>query len=321
MRGATGHHGLVVEDERSTAGSSRTPEEELALIQRMLSHQVGIDPQQLGPVLDLTAVAWVHSGWRNTIVEDWHAEGRLTDGQMLRVNAHSTWRVRQLVRRWRTELGLFDDLLAQQGPDLDPDDVIWLAARIWRWLINPGRRLPTGQTLADLAGDELGEYRQDAAEAVDSIAAMAVEHGVGYALWRAAAHGGLACRHWWGTPTWRVLVERFLRALDAPADPHWRVSDRARTELTSKFAAPNDRARFGRTLLHRPWNLRTETTTLLVSAGVGFFRPPLPPLPTTTRLGPAAEPPMAPRAAPADAAHRPVPPGPPPRPPGSRGRR
>lgn len=42
-------------------------------------------------VLDLAAVGIVNSAWRNSPAEDWHAQGRLDDGDMLRINAHNTW--------------------------------------------------------------------------------------------------------------------------------------------------------------------------------------------------------------------------------------
>jgi hypothetical protein len=48
----------------------------------------GIDPARLGPVVDLIALGLVNGAWRNTYVENWHATGRLHDGDMLRVNNH-----------------------------------------------------------------------------------------------------------------------------------------------------------------------------------------------------------------------------------------
>ena len=59
-------------------------------------------------MLDLAAIGLVNGARRNTCVESWHVEGRLRDGDMLRVNSPTTWRVRQLVRRWMREIGLDD---------------------------------------------------------------------------------------------------------------------------------------------------------------------------------------------------------------------
>lgn len=58
-------------------------------------------------------------------------------------------------------------------------------------------------------------------EALAAFICQAEGRGVGFAFRRAAAHGGLACRHWWGHPGWPEVVDRFIRALDDPADPHW----------------------------------------------------------------------------------------------------
>jgi hypothetical protein len=133
-------------------------EREEALLEAILRHQVGVDPFRVGPVLDLAAVGIVNSAWRNSPVEDWHAgNGPLTDGAMLRVNAHTTWRVREIVRRWRSDIGVAPGVSAKMLDDLDTDHVDLLAVRIWRWLVRPSRRLPIGLTLTELAVTGLEE--------------------------------------------------------------------------------------------------------------------------------------------------------------------
>lgn len=67
-------------------------EQEEHLVYGMLREQGGIDPGRLGPVIDLAALGLVNAAWRNTCVEDWHAGGRMHDGDMMRVNSHMTWR-------------------------------------------------------------------------------------------------------------------------------------------------------------------------------------------------------------------------------------
>lgn len=245
----------------------------------ILRHQVGVDPDGLGPILGLAAVGIVNSAWRNSPVEDWHSQGRLHDGDMLRINAHSSWRVREIVRRWRHDLRLAPHFRVEQCDVLDHGAVEWLAARIWRWLVNPTRHLPTGGTLAELAGSDLNEYRDHADEAMGGFATTAEEHGVRYAFWRAAGHGGLACRHWWGTPSWPGLVDRFMHALDSPDDPHWR--DGAHWQALAG-AAPTqavDRAGLRRLLMRRPWTLDSDTAQWVVDAGIGFLLGRLPELP------------------------------------------
>src|SRR5260370_13748406 len=116
----------------------------------MLRERADIDPSRLGPVIDLAALGLVNSAWRNTCVEDWHAEGRMHDGDMMRVNSHMTWRARQILRRWMTEAGLAADGPLSALDDVAAEDVEWLAIRVFRWLVNPRRRLITGVTLAAL---------------------------------------------------------------------------------------------------------------------------------------------------------------------------
>ena len=224
------------------------------MLEAMLRHQVGIDPCAAGPVLDLVAVGMVNSAWRNSPVEDWHADGRLRDGDMLRINAHSTWRVRQIIRRWRVEVGLAAQAPVDALDAIEVDQTDRLAVRIWRWLVNPNRRLPTGATLAELAGDDLDGYREHANGVLVEFAAAAERRGPRHAFWRAAAHGGLACRHWWGTPTWPPRVDRFLHALDDPADPHWGQDGSLRRRLRAEPAPVTDRAHLRRVLLGQPWS-------------------------------------------------------------------
>ncbi len=252
---------------------------EQALVEAMLRYQVQIDPDELGPVLDLAAVGIVNSAWRNSPVEDWHSQGRLHDGDMLRINAHSSWRVREIIRRWRNDLGLGPQFRVELCDAFDSGTTDWLAVRIWRWLVNPARRLPTGWTLAELAGSDLDEYRDHADGAMGGFAATAEEYGVRYAFWRAAVHGGLACRHWWGTPAWPGLVDRFMRALDTPDDPHWRDGTRWQAIVGAAPLRAADRTGLRRLLMRRPWTLDSQTAQWVVDAGIGYLRGQLPQLP------------------------------------------
>lgn len=80
------------------------------------------------------------------------------DGDMLRVNSHTTWRVRQLMRRWLRETGLNAAAPVSELDRMMADNVWWLARRLYQWLVNPSRKLPTDMTLAQLAGDD-GAWR------------------------------------------------------------------------------------------------------------------------------------------------------------------
>jgi hypothetical protein len=61
-------------------------------------------------------------------------------------------------------------------------------------------------TLAELAGGGFHEYGDHVDTALGSLAGTAERRGARYALWRAATHGGLACRRWWGTSGWPQIA-------------------------------------------------------------------------------------------------------------------
>lgn len=235
--------------------------------------QVAVDPDRLGPVLDVAAVGIVNSAWRNSVVENWHAgSGPLSDADMLIINSHTTWRVRQLVHRWRLDLGLPYDAPTAAVDD-STDNFDWLGSRVYTWLANPHRRLPTGQTLAELAGDDLDEYDEHARDTIGGLLAQADSLGVAGSLWRAALHAALACSHWWGTPTWPQLVNDCVNvAFDADHE-FWSRYDRRLRELpppAAQIAAPDTMRSI---LLRRPWTLHDASARWLIRLGVGYLRP------------------------------------------------
>lgn len=146
---------------------------------QILRDQVGVAPRSLRPILRLTALGLVNSAWRNTHVEDWHAEGRLHDGDMLRISSHMSWRLDQLLWRWRTPIGIALDAPAHSLDEIGFDDFRWLGGRIYQWIVNPGRRLPTGVTLRDVARENLPQLENDADEALTTFVWI-VAAGIGY---------------------------------------------------------------------------------------------------------------------------------------------
>jgi hypothetical protein len=248
------------------------PADEEELSRTILRDQVGIDPRQLTPILELAAIGLINSAWRNTAVENWHAQGRLHDGDMLRINSHSTWRLRQLLFRWRAEMGFTPDSPANVLNGVGFDDFRWLGGRIWTWIINPSRRLANGMILRDLAGENLADLERDADQALTAFVYQAEDRDVGFAFTRAAAHGGRACRHWWGHPAWPPVVARFLTALDNPGDDHWGQDGELRNRLRPEPARVQDRDALTRTLLRRPWELDSVSAAWIVSAGIGYLR-------------------------------------------------
>jgi hypothetical protein len=67
-----------------------SPEQEAQLMGELLRDRVSVDPEKKRPVVDLAALGLVNSAWRNSPVEDWHADGRLSDADMLRINSESS---------------------------------------------------------------------------------------------------------------------------------------------------------------------------------------------------------------------------------------
>lgn len=53
-------------------------EQEDQFICEMLRERYGIGQDGLEQVVDLAAIGIVHDAWRNTCVEDWHADGQQT---------------------------------------------------------------------------------------------------------------------------------------------------------------------------------------------------------------------------------------------------
>lgn len=114
-----------------------SPQREDELIVQILRDQVGINPRSLRTVLRLTTLGLENSAWRNTHVENWHAEGRLHDGDMLRISSHMCWRLDQLLWRWRAQMGIAPDASAHSLDEIGFGDFRWLAGRIHQWIVNP----------------------------------------------------------------------------------------------------------------------------------------------------------------------------------------
>jgi len=238
----------------------------------LLRKQVGIDPGQVGPLIDLASIGMVNLAWRNTCIESWHVKGRLSDGDMLRVNSHTTWRVRQLLRRWLRENGMDAASPASALDDVTADGAWKLASRVFGWLVNSSRVLPTGVTLAQLAGDGLAEYKDCADAGLSVFGEQSDKGGAQSAFALAAAHGGLACPHWWGHPRWAGRVERFIQALANPADEHWGSDGEHKARLSAEPADVADRARLHRLLLSQPWELAPDAAQWLADAGIRYIR-------------------------------------------------
>lgn len=259
-------------DGRVLTADELSREHEERLIGEMLCERGGIDPSKLGPVIDLAALGLVNSAWRTTCVEGWHAAGRMHDGDMMRVNSHMTWRARQILHRWMTGVGLVADGPLSALDGVAAKDVKWLAIRVFRWLVNPRRRLITGVTLAELARDSLQAYEDDADLRLGGFVRQAADRGARFGMARTAAHGALACPHWWGHPRWPDLVDRLVMALEDPADKHWGQGGEFRKRLPPEPPIVADRKLLRQVLRSRPWDLTSDSATWLITAGIGYMR-------------------------------------------------
>jgi hypothetical protein len=196
------------------AAGDLTSEREERITIELLRERVGIDPDKVMPVVDLAAIGLVNGAWRNTCIENWHAEGRLEDGGMLRANSHATWRVRQLMRRWARGAGQDADAPASAFDRITAEQVWQLADRLYAWLTSPVRKIPGGMTLAQLAGDGLAEYRDDADVCLTTFAVQAEKRGARFGFarpsgWWTPASGTPASA---SVPTMRASPAAFLTA-------------------------------------------------------------------------------------------------------------
>jgi hypothetical protein len=74
-------------------------------------------------------------------------------------------------------------------------------------------------------------------------------------------------------------VTRFVRILDQPENEHWGQHGERRAGLPPELPQIADRRILDRTLRERPWELDTDSAEWVVSAGIGFLREPVAPLP------------------------------------------
>jgi hypothetical protein len=150
-----------------------------------------------------------------------------------------------------------------------------LFGAIFERLADPVRVLPDGRTLRHLAGEDLDELVDHMDRALGGIAASAERHGLDFALQRAAAHGGLACSHWWGTPWWPDIVTELLARLEDPDHSHWGEDRDWYARLPTQPAEVADRRQLRRLLLDAPEALSDEGADFCIAAGIGFIHEPI----------------------------------------------
>ncbi|MET8814274.1 hypothetical protein ABZW47_19955 [Streptomyces sp. NPDC004549] len=244
------------------------------LMEETLRSQAAVDPDHLATVLDLVAIGLTNGTWRNSCVENWHAEGRLSDGDMMRINSYTTDAIRRRLKGWCVESGITSASSAALA-EANVEDVDALAGRLFRWLTNPARRLPIGMTLGELARsqEDLEEYEDHADRSLGGFVGQMEDRGVRFGLLRTACHGALACSQWWSHPAWPNRVEGFIRVLDDATDAHWGPDGKWREKLSAEPPSVQDRDVLRGTLLAGPWKLDPTAAEWIVDAGIGYFRP------------------------------------------------
>ncbi|MEV4452568.1 hypothetical protein [Streptomyces mirabilis] len=243
------------------------------VFEETLRSQAHVEPDDLNVLLDVLALGITNSAWRNSCVENWHAEGRLSDGDMMRINTYTTDGIRRRLTGWTTEFGITSASSAALE-EVDGEDADVLAGRLFRWLTNPGRKLPVGMTLGELARtkEDLNEYEDHADRSLGAFVGQMEDRGVRFGLLRTACHGALACAQWWLHPTWPDRVERFVSVLDSPTDTHWGPDGAWRKKLGAEPPSVHDRGVLRATLLKAPWKLDGGAAEWITSAGIGYVQ-------------------------------------------------
>ena len=244
----------------------------LADVRGELRDRLGIDSTSPRQILRLANLGVVWQAWRNGPVESLHAgSGLLSDGDMLRINSYTTWRIRGITDRWWSELLRQSGAEAAAGTIRDEDFEI-LVKRWYRWFVNPSRVLPGGEKLRETAGADLLELQAHVDSTLSALLALAKRQGADTAVLFLTVQGAFQTTQWWGHPQWTRLVDRFVVALDDPTDSHWNSVPGWWDRLPPEPTEVVDRVHLRMRLRAAPWKLRVETAEWLVDAGIGSIQ-------------------------------------------------
>lgn len=241
----------------------------LAGIERVL-RRFGGNPDTVSGLLGLVPLAVTNMYWRNNeVVEEWHVEQRLSDGDMLRINSFTTHEIGSLLSQWRERLRLATDVAPSVLESVTGSQFEDLAVGVATWMSQATRVLPTGQRLEDLAREDLTSFGDQVADHASAWLEAAEDHGIRWALTWAAGHGAAACRKWWGAPTWPERVSIMMDAIGEPQHPHW-GNDGERWPRWELPALLKDRGWLREVLLNSPWEIESTAASWLIAAGLGW---------------------------------------------------
>lgn len=224
----------------SAEGRGRIPSPDVL---RELLAERGLDPDDVGQMVDVAAVGIAAGWWRNTKVEDWHAGsdvGALSDADMYRINTHTTAKVRERLRGWRRRESIRTIADVADG---DPEPLEAVLYNLYRWVANPKRVLITGTMLRDVVDrtlcnarahpdcavpddvtteTELAEYDQQVAAAAGYALTSMDRYDPRSVLFGPALSATVWATRWWGMPDYPSHVDRVFAALGNPGHRAWR---------------------------------------------------------------------------------------------------
>ncbi len=243
---------------------------------RELLPRVGVHPDDVLTMLRYAPLALTHLTWRNSILEDWHARGRIHDPDMFRTNAGTSLIFHRAL--WDAageqigsgDLFSVDDVTDQLGVEIFRDAL----NDAYDEVFDADRTLPNGQVLGQLAGDELAELQEHASAQIGALLDKAEAVGVDVVLLFLAMRGAGACGRWWGSPRWPSIVDAFLTLLTNPAHDWWQ-HHRTFPRQRPAEAADLDRLRY--LPLARPYRLSYEAAEFCIGNGIGFVQLDAPP--------------------------------------------
>jgi hypothetical protein len=181
-----------------------TEEPSLGDMTAFVREQFGLNPDlDRAAIARLAAIGLTVQAWRNTSLEDLHADdhvtGRFSDSDMMRFNI-ATFRV----------------VSEQVGPHRCEWDALEAM------LTDPSRVLPGGITVGALAGSEFERLVSDVHNALSISRLIEQRRGFSFLLMLLALQAGTSNKEWYGSPWWPDIVNAFIELLDNPESSAWK---------------------------------------------------------------------------------------------------
>jgi hypothetical protein len=251
---------------------------------RQAARSLDFDPTDQSVVLDLAAVAIARLAWRDSPVEDWHADpdSRIGDAELMRATVNVTRRVRELL-----DIGSRPHPANTRGRARPPVPDPWMLSPAGRagdtasvldavdvQLTAPDRRLPDGRQLRELAltPDQLAAYSDHVHSLRDQWAALADHVGTRALLLLLACYAAVWCRRWWLGLDWPYLVTEFLARLEDPT--RWGSPAMvAHVQGLAPLALAADLDHLRGLLMAGPDHLDAQTAHYCLVAGIGCLLP------------------------------------------------